>query len=607
MVSYAILSVFNKTGIEKIAKFLVEKGYLILSTGGTAKYLEQHQISVTQVSNFTNYPEILNGRVKTLHPDIYGGILGYRKEEEELKGYIDIVITNLYPFKKVVTKEHTLNDAIENIDIGGVSLLRAAAKNYQHVISLTNPNDYQEFMDTYDNVKNDESLRLEYAKKTLHHVTNYDIEISQYFNPNKVYRQYEVQSELKYGCNPHQKDAKVMSIGKKPFPYQVLNGKIGYINYLDAILSWQLVNELSDELGGIPCCASFKHNAPAGVGTSRPINPTLSKCYMLKPDVEYNDTTIAYIRARNADPMSSFGDFVAISHKVDENLAMYLKTEVSDGIIAPDYTPEAIEILKQKKKGNFIIVKGEYPTIVEGNVSYREMFGIALSQKDNTLPCCQNIKADNVVTDAEVLYKNITTIKSHYEEDLKIANVTCKYTPSNSVVFAYDGQVIGVGSGQQNRVDCVKLAGRKAETWFLRQHPKTLALLDNFKTGMKRQSKVNDIVTFITTQRYTQIQYENLVNNQDMDVLSRFYPEHNMNNPIAITQNEKNEFMSQLKGVVVSSDAFFPFSDSIDECVKYGVSYIIQPGGSVADEVVIKSCNDYGISMFFSGVRLFLH
>lgn len=607
MSSFAILSVFNKTNIDIIARFLVEKGHQILSTGGTYRYLESKNIPVIQVSNFTKYPEILNGRVKTLHPDIYGGILGYRADGEELKGYIDVVVVNLYPFKEVISKEHTLNDAIENIDIGGVSLLRAGAKNYQHVVSLTNPDDYQGFIDNYDNIFNDETMRLEYAKKSLHHVTNYDMEISQYFNPKKVYRQYEVVNALKYGCNPHQSNANILSIVGNTFPYQVLNGKIGYINYLDAILSWQLVNELSGELNGMACCASFKHNAPAGVGTSKPLSELLRKCYMLKPDVEYSDATIAYIRARNADPMSSFGDFVAISHTVDESLALYLKTEVSDGIIAPNYTDEALEILKQKKKGNFIIVKGVYPTILVGNVSYREMFGVALSQEDSTVSCCQNIKAENVVTNHKILYNNITTINNDYLRDTKVANITCKYTPSNSVVFAYDGQVIGVGSGQQNRVDCVKLAGRKAETWFLRQHPKTLALLDNFKSGMKRQSKVNDIVTFITTQRYTQIQYDALINNQDKEILSVFYPDHSVNNPIGIPQNEKNEFMNELKGVVVSSDAFFPFPDSIDECVKYGVSYIVQPGGSVADDIVIKSCDDYGISMFFTGVRLFLH
>ena len=607
MTKYAILSVFDKTNIDALAQYLIKKGYQILSTGGTATYLEGKCIPVTQVSNFTKYPEILNGRVKTLHPDIYGGILGYRDSDEDVKGYIDIVVVNLYPFKEVVSKDHSLKDAIENIDIGGVSLLRAGAKNYHHVISISNPDDYKQFMTDYDNTINDETLRLQYAKKSLHHVTNYDIQISQYFNPNKVYRQYEIVNSLKYGCNPHQSNANILNIQDNIFPYQVLNGRIGYINYLDAILSWQLVNELSIELEGIHCCASFKHNAPAGVGTSKPLSIKLKKCYMLKHGVEYSDATIAYIRARNADPMSSFVDFVAISHTVDESLATYLKTEVSDGIIAPGYTTEALEILKQKKKGNFIIVKGSYPTISTNNVSYREMFGVALSQEDSTVSCCQNINAQNAVTNHKILYNNITNINTNYLQDLKIANITCKYTPSNSVVFAYDGQVIGVGSGQQNRVDCVKLGGRKAETWVLRQHPKTLAFLDNFKRGMKRQTKVNDIVTFITTQRYTDNQYQALINNQDNEILSTFYPEHSVNNPIGITQAEKNKFMNGLKGVVASSDAFFPFPDSIDECVKYGVSYIVQPGGSISDDVVIKSCDDYGISMFFTGVRLFLH
>ena len=245
MTKYAILSVYDKTNIDIVATYLVEKGYQILSTGGTYRYLESKNIPVIQVSDFTKYPEILNGRVKTLHPDIYGGILGYRADGEEVKGYINVVVVNLYPFKEVISKDHILNDAIENIDIGGVSLLRAGSKNYQHVVSLSNPNDYQGFINNYDSIFNDEILRLEYAKKSFNHITNYDIEISQYFNPNKVYRQYEVVDSLKYGCNPHQEDANVLSIANTPFPYQVLNGRVGYINYLDAMLSWQLVNELS--------------------------------------------------------------------------------------------------------------------------------------------------------------------------------------------------------------------------------------------------------------------------------------------------------------------------------------------------------------------------
>ena len=457
MTKYALLSVANKTNIIKIAEFLKERGFCLLSTGGTSKHLESHNINVIQVSDFTKSPEILGGRVKTLHPKIYGGILAYRNESDNIEDYIDVVVVNLYPFKNTISKPHTLEEAIENIDIGGVSLLRAAAKNYKHVSVLTNPDQYDAFINNFDSYQETENIdnRKLLRNEAFKHVTEYDINISNYFNDNQVYRSYEKQLNLKYGCNPHQKNAAIYSLQNNNFPYEILNGNIGYINYLDALQSWNLVNELRGYLN-IPCCASFKHNAPAGVGTSKPLTDNLKKVYFLNKDRTYNPVTTAYIRARNADPMSSFGDFIAVSDEVDEETAQYIKTEVSDGIIAPSFTDGAFEILKSKKKGNFIIIKGTYEKLE--NISYRELFGVALSQDENTQPSSVFDK-NNIVTKT----KNLS---QENLENLIIANVTCKYTPSNSVVFSYDGQVVGVGAGQQNRVDCVKLAGKKCETWF---------------------------------------------------------------------------------------------------------------------------------------------
>tara|TARA_Y100000389_G_C17470424_1_gene529980 strand:- start:3458 stop:5254 length:1797 start_codon:yes stop_codon:yes gene_type:complete len=598
MTKYALLSVADKTNLVDLAIFLNQEGYTLLSTGGTSKHLKSHNIDVMQVSEFTESPEILDGRVKTLHPKIYGGILAYRNENDNIEDYIDVVVVNLYPFKNTISKIHTHDDAIENIDIGGVSLLRASAKNYKHVMVLTNPNQYNTYIRQYDyfqNTQNAEGRKL-LRNEAFKYVTQYDIDITNYFNKDYVYRAYEKQMELKYGCNPHQKNAAVYSLQNNNFPYKILNGNIGYINYLDALQSWNLVNELKCYLN-VPCCASFKHTAPAGVSTSKPLTDTLKKIYFINKDKSCNPVTTAYIRARNADPMSSFGDFIAMSDEVDEETAQYIKTEVSDGIIAPSFTEKAFEILKSKKKGNFIIIQGNYEKIED--ISYRELFGVVLSQDEN-VKSSSVFDKNNIVTET----KNLT---QENLENLIIANVTCKYTPSNSVVFAYDGQVVGVGAGQQNRVDCVKLAGKKCETWFLRQHPKTLKLMENFKKGIKKQDKINMLVTFLTTQRYTEKQYEDWLMRFEESYMNTYYKVYNFQHPPNISQRERQIFMSKIYGVAVSSDAFFPFRDSIDECIKYGVSHIVQPGGSVSDDKVIEACNNYDITMLFSKIRLFLH
>ena len=587
---YALISVANKNRVEEMAHLLWSKGYVILSTGGTYEYLLGHAkipALLARISEFTNADELLNGRVKTLHPKVYAGILANRRPEETIMELIDVIVVNLYPFKETISREdHTEEEAIENIDIGGVSLLRAGAKNYKHVLTVVDPNDYFIIKRNWDTI--DSSVRRYYAGKTFEYVTKYDMAISEYYNKNLVHRSYEKVDDLKYGCNPHQTGSVYKQNKTGSFPFKVLNGSMGYINYLDAILSWQLVSELSAALGTV-CCASFKHNAPAGVGTGRQISKQLRKAYMIDNGQKLSDEGCAYIRARQTDPMSSFGDFVAMSTIVDEDVAKLIKKEVSDGIIAPGYTEKALELLMTKKRGQYIIVQAVETDPSDAMVSaslmeYRELYDIVLGQSRN-IGDCSRLCPEQIVTQNK-------NAEPHNMDDLVIASVAAKYTPSNSVVFAYDGQVIGVGSGQQNRVDCVRLAASKAETWFLRQHPACTALM--LKPELKRQNRVNAIVSYIRTQRFSEHELAHWTNNF-------------IDQPSPLTADMKNEFMDNVRGVAVSSDGFFPFRDSIDECSKYGVSFIVQPGGSVADADVTHACDQYGMVMFCSGLRLFSH
>ena len=587
---YALISVANKHRVEDIANLLWDKGYVILSTGGTYKYLLSHvkiPALLAQVSKFTGADELLDGRVKTLHPKIYAGILANRRPEETIMMLIDVVVVNLYPFKQTISREnHTEQEAIENIDIGGVSLLRAGAKNYKHVLTITDPNDYFVIKRNWDTI--DSCARRYYAGKTFEYVTKYDMTISEYYNTDLVYRSYEKVDDLKYGCNPHQVGAVYKQKGDNSFPFKILNGNMGYINYLDAILSWQLVSELSAALGTV-CCASFKHNAPAGVGTGKTIPKTLRKAYMIDNGQVLSAEACAFVRARQTDPMSSFGDFIAISAIVDVDVAKLIKREVSDGIVAPGYTEKALELLMTKKHGTYIIVATTGIDVSDNVVpssliEYRESYNVVLAQSRNIGDCSQ-LHRDQIVTQNK-------NIDSRNIDDLIIASVAAKYTPSNSVVFAYDGQVIGVGSGQQNRVDCVRLAASKAETWFLRQHPACTALA--LKPELKRQNRVNATIAYIRTQRFAEYEL--------MHWTSNF-----IHPPLTLTSTMKNDFMDNVRGVAMSSDGFFPFRDSIDECSKYGVSFIVQPGGSVSDADVTYACDQYGIVMFCSGLRLFSH
>lgn len=385
---------------------------------------------------------------------------------------------------------------------------------------------------------------------------------------------------LKYGCNPNQKPSRIyMENGE--LPVTVLNGRPGYINFLDALNSWQLVKELK-EATGMPAAASFKHVSPAGAAVGSPLSETERKIYFVD-DENLSDIACAYVRARGADRMSSYGDWAALSDICDGDTARMIKKEVSDGVIAPGYTEEALAILKQKKNGNYNVVQID-PDYVPEEIETKQVFGITFEQGRN------NIKID------ESLFENIVT-KNHdlpesAKRDLIIALITLKYTQSNSVCYAKDGQVIGVGAGQQSRVHCVRLAGNKADNWWLRQCPKVLDL--PFKPGIRRADRDNTIDVYIS--------------DECDDVLrdgtwENFFTEK----PSVFTREERRAWLDTMSGVALGSDAFFPFGDNIERAHKSGVEYISEPGGSIRDDNVIETCNRYNITMAFSGVRLFHH
>ena len=550
MSKFALISVFNKTNIETIYSKLVGEGYTILSTGGTFKKLlelDPESQNVIEVADYTGFPEVLGGRVKTLHPKIHAGLLARSDQIEELESLdihrIDVLVCNLYPFASVVADGCNTQTALENIDIGGVTLLRAGAKNYENVIVLCDPADYYSI---------DVSLigRRYLASKAFSHVAEYDTAIAEYFGDNS-FRRYNPIQKLKYGCNPHQNWASLCTINGSDSPLEILNGNVGYINLLDAFLGYQLVTEASQALD-TPVSASYKHTSPAGVGTGRELDPR-ERIVFGVDDIVLTPTATSFVRARNCDPLSSFGDFIAISHTVDKVTATMIKRQVSDGIIAPDYTAEALEILKTKKNGNYVILK--MSTIPSTNVEYREIAGMALGQSRNS--------ATTGLSDLD----NVPTRYGIFElakQDLILANITLKYTQSNSVAYAYGGQVIGIGAGQQNRVDCVKLAGEKARRWVMRFTDVVINYVGNL-TGTQSER-----------------------NNQMYDFIDTLQPQYTL--PLAI-----------------ASDAFFPFPDSIKVASEYGVKYILQPGGSVADAVCIECCDELGIGMAMSNKRMFLH
>ena len=388
--------------------------------------------------------------------------------------------------------------------------------------------------------------------------------------------------ELKYGCNPNQKPSRIYMEDGSELPIKVLNGRPGYINFLDAFNGWQLVRELK-EATGLPAATSFKHVSPAGAAIGLPMSDVLKKIYWVDDMGDLSPLACAYARARGADRMSSFGDFIALSDVCDKDTAMLIKREVSDGVIAPGYSEEALEILAQKKKGNYNVIQID-ENYVPAKLEHKQVFGVTFEQGR------QDLKIDDELL-SNIVTKN-KDIPQNALNDLKISLITLKYTQSNSVCYVKDGQAIGIGAGQQSRVHCTRLAGQKADNWWLRQCPKVLNL--PFIEGIRRADRDNAIDVYI--------------GDEYMDVLAdgawqKVFTEK----PEVFTKEEKRAWLDQMQDVTLGSDAFFPFSDNIERAHKSGVKYIAEPGGSVRDDLVIETCDKYNMAMAFTGIRLFHH
>ena len=388
--------------------------------------------------------------------------------------------------------------------------------------------------------------------------------------------------QLKYGCNPNQKPSRIYMESGVDLPVKVLSGRPGYINFLDAFNGWQLVKELK-EATGLPAAASFKHVSPAGAAVGLPLSDTLAKIYWVDDLGKLSPLACAYARARGADRMSSFGDFIALSDVCDEDTARLIKREVSDGVIAPGYTEEALALLMQKKKGGYNVIEID-PDYVPDPLEKKQVFGITFEQGRNELPVNDELLSNIVTKNKE--------IPEHALMDMKIALITLKYTQSNSVCFVKDGQAIGIGAGQQSRVHCTRLAGSKADNWYLRQSPRVLSLPFADTLGRAERDTAIDV--------YTGDEYMDVLSDGAWEKIFKTKPE-------VFTAEEKRAWLDQMTGVTLGSDAFFPFADNIERAHKSGVRYIAQPGGSVRDDLVIECCDKYNMAMAFTGIRLFHH
>ena len=388
--------------------------------------------------------------------------------------------------------------------------------------------------------------------------------------------------QLKYGCNPNQKPSRIFMEDGAELPVTVLNGKPGYINFLDAFNGWQLVSELK-KATGLPAATSFKHVSPAGAAVGLPLDDTLAKIYWVDDLGDLSPLACAYARARGADRMSSFGDFIALSDVCDEDTARLIKREVSDGVIAPGYTEEALAILRQKKNGNYNVIEID-PSYKPAELERKQVYGITFEQGRNELDINEELFS-NIVTKNKDIPENALI-------DMKIALITLKYTQSNSVCYVKDGQAIGIGAGQQSRIHCTRLAGQKADNWFLRQSPQVMGL--QFLDNLGRADRDNTIDVYMGDE------YEDVLREGEWQKRFKVKPE-------VFTREEKKAWLANNKGVTCGSDAFFPFSDNIERAYKSGVKYIAQPGGSVRDDLVIESADNYDMVMAFTGIRLFHH
>jgi phosphoribosylaminoimidazolecarboxamide formyltransferase / IMP cyclohydrolase len=514
---------------------------------GTSKLIRDAGLECSDVSQITGHPEMLGGRVKTLHPAVHAGILA-RKIESDVADmnlldykFVDFVVCNLYPFSATISKENTtVADAIENIDIGGVTLLRAAAKNHERVTVLCDSNDYSKVLNEINEFGGTQaSTRQLLALKAFTHTAEYDSVISDYFR--KTYSSGKSQINLRYGMNPHQKPAQLFTTLEE-LPLKVLNSAPGFINLCDALNAWQLVKELKHSLN-MPAATSFKHVSPSGASVGTPLSrEEASVCMIEDLYDELTPISIAYSRARGADRMSSFGDFIALSDQCDVITAKIISREVSDGIIAPSYEEKALEILKKKKGGNYCILQID-PNYEPNEIERRTLFGLQMEQKRN----------DALVN--EKVFENIVSrnnkVPSEAIRDLIVAQIALKYTQSNSVCYVKNGQVIGIGAGQQSRIHCTRLASAKANIWWLRHHPRVLSM--KFKQGIKRADISNVIDNFV-----------NGTIGQDMTIKQFESMFETENIPKLLTADERSEWITKLDNVSLASDAFFPFRDNID-------------------------------------------
>lgn len=583
----AILSVYDKTGLLDLAKGLVAANVRILASGGTAKLIREAGFPVEDVSSITHAPEMLGGRVKTLHPAVHGGILARNLESDEhdltAQGIekVDFVVCNLYPFKETISKVAvTVPEAVEEIDIGGVTLLRAAAKNHERVSILSDPQDYAHFLEELKSGEITAETRNRLALKAFEHTADYDVAISDFFR--KQYAENISQLPLRYGANPHQKPVQAF-VSEGELPFKVLNGSPGYINLLDALNSWPLVKELSASLN-LPAAASFKHVSPAGAAVGLPLTDIEKKIYFVEDIENLSPLANAYARARGADRMSSFGDFIALSNIVDKPTAQIISKEVSDGVIAPGYSEEALELLKKKKNGKYCILQID-PNYNPENLESRQVYGITLQQKRNDAI----FKGSSF---KEIVSKN-KDLTEQGAVDLTIATIALKYTQSNSVCYAKNGMVIGLGAGQQSRIHCTRLAGDKADNWWLRQHPKVLGF--KWAKGTKRPEKSNAIDLYVTNQIPTEEPEKSEYESKFAEI------------PEPLTAEERKEWLSKLSNVALSSDAFFPFPDNVYRAARSGVKFIAAPSGSVMDKAVFAAADANDIVYVENPIRLFHH
>uniref|UniRef100_A0A667X1G6 Bifunctional purine biosynthesis protein ATIC n=1 Tax=Myripristis murdjan TaxID=586833 RepID=A0A667X1G6_9TELE len=483
---------------------------------------------------------------------------------------VRVVVCNLYPFVKTIsTPNVTVEDAVEQIDIGGVTLLRAAAKNHSRVTIVCDPADYALVATEMENSEGKDTTldtRKTLALKAFTHTAQYDDAISDYFRGQ--YSRGVSQLPLRYGMNPHQAP--------------LVNGSPGFINLCDALNAWQLVRELKSALG-MAAATSFKHVSPAGAAVGVPLSEEEAKVCMVNDMLkDLTPLATAYARARGSDRMSSFGDFIALSDVCDVPTAKIISREVSDGIIAPGYDEEALKILSKKKNGNYCVLQMD-PDYEPDETEVRMLFGLYLKQKRN-----------GALIDKQ-LFSNVVSkgsLSPDAVRDLIVATIAVKYTQSNSVCYAKNGQVIGIGAGQQSRIHCTRLAGDKADNWWLRHHPCVLGM--KFRPGVKRAEMANAIDQFVSG---------TIGEGPDLAVWKSMYEEV----PESLSETERKNWISSLQAVALSSDAFFPFRDNVDRAKWSGVEYIAAPAGSTADEVVINACDEQGITLVHTNLRLFHH